>query len=92
MASIKRCKTPFALEIDGLTRVISAGEVVSTDDPCYNTSTAELFEDVDVYVEQKTKRQAAAASGKTVEAMSSAPGEKRQIPAMPSRTTEKDTK
>lgn len=82
--AIKRCKEPFALTVDGVIRVISAGAIVSTDDPAYTKSTAAHFEDVDVYVaDQTTKRQQA--SG--VEQATAAPGEKRSVkPADPKST------
>jgi hypothetical protein len=76
MAEIKRCKTPFAFEADGMTRVVAAGSLVSTDDPAYTDATAELFEDVDVHVETQTKRRAAAAG---VEQTTAEPGEKRNV-------------
>lgn len=74
--AIKRCKEPFALTVDGVIRVISAGAIVSTEDPAYTKSTAAHFEDVDVYVaDQTTKRQQA--SG--VEQATAVPGEKRSV-------------
>ena len=75
MAEIKRCKEPFAIEIDGMLRVVPAGALVSTDDPAYSKSTAEHFEDVATHVtaEKKTRDRAA---GK-VEKATAEPGEKR---------------
>lgn len=76
MAEIKRCKTPFAIEENGMTRVIAAGSLVSTDDSAYSENTAEHFEDVDVHVETQTKRRARAAG---VEQATAEPGEKRNV-------------
>ncbi|HEX3778434.1 MAG TPA: hypothetical protein VHX38_02120 [Pseudonocardiaceae bacterium] len=76
MADVKRCKTPFATTIDGMIRVVSAGQIVSTSDPAYTKGTAEHFEDVDVYVAgQESKRRQAAG----VEEATSVPGEKRSV-------------
>lgn len=76
MAQVKRCKDPFAVTIDGMIRVVSAGQVISTDDPAYTKDTAEHFEDVDVFVaDQASKRKQAAG----VEEATAAPGEKRSV-------------
>lgn len=76
MADIKRCRTPFAFDDNGMTRVISAGALVSTDDPAYTAGTAEHFEDVNLHVETETKRRAKAAG---VEQATADPGEKRNV-------------
>lgn len=76
VADVKRCRTPFATTIDGMIRVVSAGQIVSTSDPAYTKGTAEHFEDVDVYVAgQESKRRQAAG----VEEATAAPGEKRGV-------------
>jgi hypothetical protein len=75
MAEIKRCKEPFATEIDGMLRVIAAGALVSTDDPAYTKGTADHFEDVGVHLATEKDTRARAA-GK-VEQATAAPGEKR---------------
>lgn len=54
MAEFKRCKEPFAIALDGLTRVVPAGAVLSTDDPAYNRGTASHFEDLETHVTQET--------------------------------------
>lgn len=84
MAEIKRCKTPFAVEDEatGATRVIAAGELVSTDDPAYTDDTAEHFEDIEVHTTEQAKRRARAAG--TVEDATADPGEKRTL-TRPSR-------
>jgi hypothetical protein len=77
MAEIKRCTEPFAVEIDGVTRVVPAGDVVSTDDPVYNRSTRQHFEGVAVHVGRQAERRAAAVG--RVEAATSDPGEPRSL-------------
>jgi hypothetical protein len=62
-AEIKRCRDPFAIEVDGITRVVAAGELVSTEDPAYSKATRGHFEDVAVHVGQQTERRAAAGGG-----------------------------
>lgn len=76
MAEIKRCRVPFAFDDNGMTRVVAAGALVSTDDPAYTEGTAEHFEDVDVHVKAETKRRAKAAG---VEQATAEPGEKRNV-------------
>ena len=80
MAEIKRCKMPFAIEQNGMTRVVGAGELVSTDDPAYSDATADNFEDIEVYVEEQADRRAKAGgkAGK-VEQATAEPGEKRAV-------------
>ncbi|MCT9932442.1 hypothetical protein N5079_19765 [Planotetraspora sp. A-T 1434] len=80
MAEIKRCKTAFATEHNGITRVIAAGELVSTDDPVYSDATAEHFEDIEVHVDEQAGRRAAA-EGRPVEQATAEPGEKRTVRA-----------
>jgi hypothetical protein len=76
MADLKRCKTPFATTVDGMVRVVTAGAIVSTDDPAYTKGTAEHFEDIETYAaDQAGKRRQAAG----VEDTSAAPGEKRSL-------------
>ncbi|MEU0991936.1 hypothetical protein [Streptomyces sp. NPDC005953] len=77
MAEIKRCREPFAIEVDGITRVVPAGEVISTDDAVYNRSTRDFFESVAVHVDRQAGRRAAA-SGR-VEAATADPGQARSI-------------
>lgn len=77
-AEIKRCREPFATEIDGITRVVSAGELVSTDDPVYSKATRTHFEDVAVHVGERAGRRAAAA-GAVVEQATADPGEARTL-------------
>ncbi|MGD6761356.1 hypothetical protein ACOKM5_20695 [Streptomyces sp. BH097] len=78
MAEIKRCREPFAIEVDGITRVIAAGALVSTDDPAYTRGTRAHFDDVTVHVDTETSRRAAAAGG-PVEEATAAPGELRDL-------------
>lgn len=78
MAEIKRCKTPFAFDDNGMTRAIAAGALVSTDDPAYTAGTAEYFEDVNLHVETQTKRREKASG---VEQATAEPGEKRNVTA-----------
>lgn len=77
-AEIKRCREPFAIEVDGITRVIAAGDLVSTDDAIYSKATREHFESVAAHVTQQAGRRAAAA-GSGVEAATAAPGEVRDL-------------
>jgi hypothetical protein len=77
-AEIKRCREPFATEIDGITRVVSAGELVSTDDPAYSRATRIHFEDVALHVGQQADRRARA-SGAAVEQATADPGEPRSL-------------
>jgi hypothetical protein len=78
MADIKRCKMPFAFDDNGMTRVIAAGALVSTDDAAYTAGTAEHFEDLDVHMEEQTKRRVKASG---VEQATAEPGEKRNVTA-----------
>ncbi|MER5912321.1 hypothetical protein ABT124_17955 [Streptomyces sp. NPDC001982] len=78
MAEIKRCKNGFATAVDGVTRVVSSGELVSTDDPVYTRDRRDLFEDVTTHVSQQAAGRARAA-GKGVEQATAAPGEKRDL-------------
>jgi hypothetical protein len=78
--AIKRCKEPFAFEVDGMTRVVAAGSLVDTDDPAYSDTTAQHFEDVDLHVTEQQERRARA-SGAPVEQATAAPGEKRPAPS-----------
>ncbi|MER5601514.1 hypothetical protein [Streptomyces sp. NPDC002265] len=89
-AQIKRCREPFATEIDGITRVIAAGELVSTDDPAYSRETRIHFEDVAVHVGQQAGRRASA-SGAVVEQATANPGEARTLtPPAPDPATTDD--
>ncbi|MGW1801540.1 hypothetical protein ACWCQN_37895 [Streptomyces sp. NPDC001984] len=78
MAEIKRCKDPFAIEQDGMIRVVTAGALVSTDDPAYSKRTRDHFEDVDAFVAKQAEGRARAA-GKGVEQATAGPGEKRDL-------------
>lgn len=78
MAEFKRCKSAFAVTVDGIVRVVSAGELVSTDDPAYTKHTKGQFEDLATHVGQQTAGRAAAA-GKPVERASADPGEPRDL-------------
>lgn len=74
MAQIKRCKEPYAISIDGVTRVVTAGTLVSTDDPLYTRGTAQHFDDIDDFMTESTDRRNRATG---VEEATAAPGEKR---------------
>lgn len=80
MAEFKRCKTPFAFTDGGMTRVVSAGALVSVDDPAYTEDRAVHFEDIEEHVGEQADRRARAA-GATVEAATAVPGEKRSVSA-----------
>lgn len=71
------------MEVDGVTRVVSAGELVSSDDPVYTRKTRGHFEDLVAHVDQRSAGRAAAVAGGGVEQATAAPGEKRdvQLPA-----------
>lgn len=89
MAQIKRCKEPFATEVDGVTRVIGSGALVSTDDPAYNRGTAAHFEDIEAHVTAATTRRAAATAGASrVEQATADPGDLRTL--TPPATVEYD--
>ncbi|MEU1596201.1 hypothetical protein ABZ468_25915 [Streptomyces sp. NPDC005708] len=77
-AELKRCKDPFAIEQNGMIRVIAAGEIVSTDDPAYSKRTRDHFEDVGEFVAKQAAGRARAA-GKGVEQATAGPGEKRDL-------------
>lgn len=85
-AEIKRCREPFAIEIDGITRVIAAGDLVSTDDPAYSKATREHFDSVAAHVTQQAGRRAAA-SGGGAEQATAAPGEVRDLTPPTAQTT-----
>lgn len=78
MATIKRCKAPFAFDVDGRPRVVAAGAIISTDDPAYRKEWDDMFEDVDVHVAHTTKLRERAEGKAPVEQATAAPGEKRE--------------
>lgn len=88
-AQVKRCREPFAVTIDGMIRVISAGQVISTDDPAYTKATAQHFEDVDLYVAEQTSRRNQAAG---IEEATAEPGEKRAVRGRGAKQTEPEPK
>ncbi|MFD1656991.1 hypothetical protein ACFSL4_01755 [Streptomyces caeni] len=83
MATIYRCLRAFALGANGITKVVPAGKVVSSDDPLFKGRQDLLadktkFEPLDTYI------------GRSLggpEQTSAAPGEKRELsaPAEPKR-------
>ncbi|MEU8316699.1 MULTISPECIES: hypothetical protein [Actinomycetes] len=77
MAEFKRCKQPFAVEVGGVTRVVPAGEVVSTDDPVFSRSTREFFEGIGAHVDRVAERRAATVG--SVEAATADPGTARTL-------------
>ncbi|MCX5201049.1 hypothetical protein OG897_06180 [Streptomyces sp. NBC_00237] len=88
MATIKRCSEPFAAEVGGITRVIAAGELISTDDAIYNRDTRAHFEDVATHVDRQAERRA---SGASVELATAEPGEPRSLtPPAEDSTVEED--
>ena len=72
MAGMFRCKHPFSFDVDGVSRVVSAGDVVSTADPAFKDR-QELFEPLEPYLNRRAGIEQATAD----------PGEKRsvQVPA-----------
>jgi hypothetical protein len=76
---IKRCREPFATEVDGITRVIAVGTLVATDDPVYTRSTAAHFEDIEAHVTARADRLAAAGKGAKAEQATADPGEARSV-------------
>ncbi|MEU2075424.1 hypothetical protein [Streptomyces sp. NPDC013489] len=73
--AIKRCKTPFAVVIDGAPRVITVGQLVDGDDPIVRGREAN-FEDVETYVSSRKTR---------VEEATAAPGAKRSVGRPPAK-------
>lgn len=67
--SIKRCKASFAVIVNGAPRVVTAGQLVSDDDPVVKGREAN-FEDVETYVSERKAR---------VEQATADPGEKRSV-------------
>lgn len=79
VAKIVRCKSPFAFEDNGMTRVLPAGALVSSDDVAFKQF-KDYFEDVETHVDQQRKLAAAASNRDDVapvEQATAAPGEKR---------------
>lgn len=79
-AKIVRCNTAFGFEDNGMTRVIPAGNLVSTEDVAFKQF-KEYFDDVETHVDQQKKLAARAANredeSQPVEQATAAPGEKR---------------
>jgi len=88
MATIKRCKTPFGFDVDGITRVIPAGMLVGSDDEAYKKF-KDYFEDVETHVDVQRKLQDRAEGTAPVEQATAAPGEKRMMvrPSVPASKT-----
>lgn len=55
---IKRCKAAFAASVGGVPRVMRPGTLVQDDDPVIK-GREHLFEDVDAFVQQRTRVEAA---------------------------------
>ena len=91
MPTIKRCVTAFGFDIKGITRVISAGMLVGSDDVAYKDF-KDYFEDVETHVDEQRKIQDRAEGTAPVEQATAAPGEKRTTirptspPSKPSAT------
>lgn len=83
MAQIKRCKSPFAFEDGGMTRVVTAGALVSTEDTAYTDDTAVHFEDVEGFVDDQAAGRKRAAGVSVVEDATAVPGELRRGPGRP---------
>jgi hypothetical protein len=87
--SIKRCKTPFGFDVNGMTRVVTSGQLVSSDDAAFK-GFPDYFDDVATHVEQQ-RRLLDRAENAPVEQATATPGEKRlttrtELPALPVAT------
>lgn len=71
--AIKRCKASFAVSVNGVPRMVTAGQLVDASDPVIKGREA-LFEDVETHVADKAARQAPKVEQATAE-----PGEKRSV-------------
>ena len=69
-----RCVHPFSFDVDGVSRVVSAGDVVSSDDPRF-AERRELFDDRTLFepLEDFIQRRTG------VEQATAAPGERRSV-------------
>ncbi|MEU0393815.1 hypothetical protein ABZ208_13730 [Streptomyces sp. NPDC006208] len=80
--AIKRCKASFAVVMNGAPRVITAGQLVDSDDPVIKGREAS-FEDVETYMSDRAAR---------VEQATAEPGEKRSVsPPAAKKTAAKKT-
>lgn len=69
MMEILRCKEPFAADIDGVPRVITAGQLLDSSDPVIK-GRERFFEAVDAHMARRSRE---------VEQATAAPGEKRSV-------------
>jgi hypothetical protein len=80
--TFKRCKTPFGFDVNGVTRVVQVGSLVSSNDEAFKKF-KEYFEDIEVHVASIAERQGRAQGGTAVEQATAAPGEKRTVVRAP---------
>lgn len=73
---IKRCKAAFAASVGGVPRVMRPGTLVQDDDPVIK-GREHLFEDVDAFVQQRTR----------VESATAEPGARRSLTKPVKKTT-----
>lgn len=66
---IKRCKASFAVSVNGVPRMVTAGQLVDASDPVIKGREA-LFEDAETYVSDRAPR---------VEQATAEPGERRSV-------------
>lgn len=75
-----RCKDAFATHVNGIPRVVAAGQLVDSDDPAVK-GREQFFEPVDTYMSRRS-------GVHQVEHATAAPGEVRMV-STPKRTTKK---
>lgn len=86
--AVYRCKSPFAVHVDGRHRVISGGALVDDSDPVFK-GREHLFERADEFVERVSRDRV----DRVVEAATAEPGELRQVskPKRAAKSTSRKT-
>lgn len=67
--AIKRCRASFAVSVNGVPRMVTAGQLVEASDPVIK-GREHLFEDAETYVSERAPK---------VEQATAEPGEKRSV-------------
>lgn len=82
---VYRCITPFATRVDGVRRVVAAGELVNDNDPVFTADRKGLFEPVQAYVDRIADKRVTSVTA--VETATAAPGELRTVTQPPTKRT-----
>lgn len=97
MATIYRCLRSFALGANGMTKVIPAGKVVSSDDPIFKgrqdlLADKSKFEPLDAYIDRSLGGSEQATAGPGEKRSLSAPVEPKRVPRSRKQAAAKDSK